>query len=212
MKSALDSSTSSLRVASVNDGRGGTTPVAVGPFDIQLLVASTLGDRKQMAMLPQFLGAAARGNFAPFAMMKAAAARQGINSAFEALMDCQTGIAPARLGRVTGERSRSLFGRATLDFPEHCAGWGVGVLPASFREPVRTGVPVLLISGTLDGRTPVLNASEAQAHLSRSTHLVIEGASHGDDLFLSSPDIVRTLLRFLAGDSSLEPIVRLTAN
>jgi pimeloyl-ACP methyl ester carboxylesterase len=58
---------------------------------------------------------------------------------------------------------------------------------------------VLLISGSLDGRTPVKNAREALAHLPNGSHLIVDGASHGDDLFLRSPEIVPTILRFLGG-------------
>jgi len=36
-----------------------------------------------------------------------------------------------------------------------------------------------------------------------SHHLVIDGGSHDDDLFLSSPVILETMLAFLRGESGL---------
>jgi len=36
-----------------------------------------------------------------------------------------------------------------------------------------------------------------------SHHLIIDGASHDDDLFLSSPLILETMLAFLRGESGL---------
>ena len=154
-----------------------------------------------MSMMAGLVGQGARGNFGPFAMMKLGAARQGITSAFEALMDCQTG-ASAERARLAAMQSRTaLLGRATLDFPEACAGWGVAPLDGSYRERVRSSGRVLFISGTLDGRTPPRNADDALAHLRNAVHLVITGASHGDDLFLGSPEIVATMLRFFRGDS-----------
>jgi pimeloyl-ACP methyl ester carboxylesterase len=72
-------------------------------------------------------------------------------------------------------------------------------LDASFREPVRSHVPVLFVSGTLDGRTPVRNAEMAAQSLPNAFQLVVDGASHGDDLFISSPEILENVRAFLAG-------------
>ncbi len=61
---------------------------------------------------------------------------------------------------------------------------------------------ILLISGTLDGRTSVRNAKAVLLGLPNGIHLVVKGASHGDDLFLSTPDIHRTIMAFLRGGQS----------
>jgi len=66
-----------------------------------------------------------------------------------------------------------------------------------FREPVRSDVPVLFISGTLDANTPASNAEEVQQGFPKSMHLTIEGAGHGDDLFLSSPKIKEVMIEFM---------------
>lgn len=68
-----------------------------------------------------------------------------------------------------------------------------------FRKPVRSEFPALLISGTLDGRTPVSNGEAVEEGLKNAQHLVIEGAGHSDPLFLSSADILRAMRDFLAG-------------
>jgi pimeloyl-ACP methyl ester carboxylesterase len=61
---------------------------------------------------------------------------------------------------------------------------------------VTSAVPALFISGTLDGRTPVANAEEVQRGFRNSAHVIIDGASHGDDLFLSTPAILENVLAF----------------
>jgi pimeloyl-ACP methyl ester carboxylesterase len=48
-------------------------------------------------------------------------------------------------------------------------------LDASYRAPVRSPVPALLVSGTLDGRTPVANAEAALRGLPNGAHLVVAG-------------------------------------
>ena len=80
------------------------------------------------------------------------------------------------------------------------------------RAPLVSDIPVLAISGTADGRTPVSNAVEVLATLSNGSHLIIEGAGHSDPLFLSSPRILQTMLKFYVGEKvgdsriELEPI------
>ena len=194
-------------------GENGVTPVTLGAFDLQLLISATLGDRRQMSMLPQMLSTAAKGDYIMAAMFKTAAARQGITSAYEALMDCQTSAPPSRISIAEEQARTSLIGKATLDFPEVCSAWGVNRLPDSYRAPVKSAVPSLLISGTLDGRTPVSNADAASRGLKRFTHVVIDGASHGDDLFLSSPEIVPMIVKFLSGSNMpAAKRITLTAN
>ena len=79
---------------------------------------------------------------------------------------------------------------------------------AGFHAPVRSSAPVLLISGTLDARTPPANADEILRGLPNGNHLVIEGAAHSDPLFLSSPLILDRMQAFLRGEPvDLRPIV-----
>lgn len=185
--------------------------VTLGTFDAQLLVAATLGERRAMALLPPVFGAAATGNYTPLASFKLEAARGGIQSPFEALGDCQTGAPPARRRQAAREARTALLGRATLDFPGSCTGWGVPELAASYRAPVRSPVPVLLVSGTLDGRTPVANAEAALRGLPNGSHVIIEGASHGDDLFLAAPEVAPLTRRFFRGEALGRRTVRLQA-
>lgn len=60
-------------------------------------------------------------------------------------------------------------------------------------------MPVLIISGTLDARTPVSNAGEYLTGFKNGTHMIIEGAVHSDPLFLSSPKIKDGMMEFLRG-------------
>jgi pimeloyl-ACP methyl ester carboxylesterase len=84
-------------------------------------------------------------------------------------------------------------------FPDVCDAWGNPDLGKSFRAPVKSSVPVLFISGTLDGRTPVSSAEEVGKGFRNGKYLVIEGAWHGDPLFVSSPIIKDIMLEFMRG-------------
>ncbi|HUP47626.1 MAG TPA: alpha/beta hydrolase, partial [Thermoanaerobaculia bacterium] len=76
-----------------------------------------------------------------------------------------------------------------------------------YRSPVEADVPVLFISGTLDARTPPENAVDVLRGFPNGRHLVIEGGSHDDDLFLSSPEIAETMIGFLRGEQPRGRIV-----
>ena len=172
------------------------TKVGIGGYDARVFAASTLGDRKQMAMLEPLFGAMKSGNYGNVAGLKLQALNQPFQSPWESLHDCQAGTSPARQKRVEAEARTALLGYATLDFEEACDGWGVGSLPETYRRPVKSGVPALFISGTLDGRTPVANAEEVRKGFRNSAHLIVDGASHGDDLFISTPAILEAVLTF----------------
>jgi hypothetical protein len=59
-------------------------------------------------------------------------------------------------------------------------------------------VPVLFISGTLDAKTPISNAKEIKRGFPKGMHLIIDGATHCDPLFLSSPKIKDVMLEFMS--------------
>jgi pimeloyl-ACP methyl ester carboxylesterase len=87
--------------------------------------------------------------------------------------------------RITaGERSREASGKlfaAYLMTPQMkaCEFWPKGTLPESYYEPVRSSVPVLLMSGDLDPVTPPTWAEEVRATLPNSRHIVVPGTGHG---------------------------------
>jgi len=115
-------------------------------------------------------------------------------------MDCASGASPERLARIGREADQTLLG-GWIDFPflQICDSWPHRDLGPAFRAPVRTDVPTLFISGTLDGRTPPTNAEEVRAGFTNSAHLVLVGAAHDNDLFLSSPRIRQVMIEFLSG-------------
>jgi pimeloyl-ACP methyl ester carboxylesterase len=88
-------------------------------------------------------------------------------------------IAPGDARRADAE---SLLGAPLTDeLLDACAGWPRAALPQDYRDPVRSDVPVLLLSGELDPVLPPLYATEAARSLSHSTHVIRPGAGHVDD-------------------------------
>lgn len=181
-----------------------TVGVTLGKFDLQQATASVIGN-SEVAGVPALYYALSTGNTSHYLVKTiaqiAARNRQGtIGSAMPPAMDCASGSDPERLRRIEREAKTTLLGSfIDFPFPGVCSGLGNLDLGPPFRAPVKTRVPALFISGTLDARTPVSNAEEVRRGFAESIHLIIEGAVHSDPLFLSSPRIKDVMLEFMKG-------------
>lgn len=111
-----------------------------------------------------------------------------------------TGRSPQRRALVEAQARESLFGDAlNFPFPELADGLGLTDLGESFRGPLHSDVPVLFISGTLDGRTPPANARALLPGFSKGRQLLVRGASHDNELWLGNAGIAGSIADFLAG-------------
>lgn len=66
----------------------------------------------------------------------------------------------------------------TTELFKACEVWPRGEIPADFKQPVKSDVPVLLLSGEFDPVTPPGNGDLVAQHLSNSLHLVAPGQGH----------------------------------
>lgn len=188
---------------------GKKTGITLGLFDLQYLLSSYSGSTRALAVLPRLYLEMSRGDFSFLAEQMLRFRRGRTYSLMSVAMDCASGMTAARAKRIGEEKRTALFADAiNAPFPEVCPAIDHAVLGDEFRWPVVSDVPVLLISGTLDGRTPVSNAEAAVAGLTDATHLIIEGAGHSDPLFLSSPMIKETMLKFM-NDERLPRVIRI---
>jgi pimeloyl-ACP methyl ester carboxylesterase len=60
-----------------------------------------------------------------------------------------------------------------------CREWIRGEVPREYAQPVKSDVPALLISGTLDPNTNERWGAAAARYLRNSTHVIIPNVSHG---------------------------------
>ena len=185
-------------VETVSPATNERVKVTINRFALQVLTSQVFG--RGEAMLPAAYYAMSKGDFSLVAQAWANFNRPGrrIGSAMSFMMDCHSGISPARRKQVAREEKQTLLGGAiNLPFPDVCDAWGNPDLGEKFRTQVKTRVPTLFISGTSDVRTPPGNAEEVRRGFSRSSHLIIKNAVHSDPLFLSSPKIAETMSRFM---------------
>lgn len=173
--------------------------IVLGKFDVQLVVAQAIGDPRALAGLPAAFRGMASGNYRAIGQIAYNYRMTvGIQSAMKQAMDLSSGASDARRRQIHREARTALLGNA-LNFPgmELASAWGIARLPARFRLPVRSAIPVLIMVGDLDVRTPVSNAEEIAATLTGAHIVVVANAAHQFNLF-GSRQIDEVLRGFLS--------------
>lgn len=92
---------------------------------------------------------------------------------------CTEDIPFIRSGEIQRQTSGTFLGdRLIRSVAQACRNWPRGVLDRNFQEPIRSKVPVLIISGQLDPDAAPVWGNQVARSLPNSLHLVIEGMSH----------------------------------
>lgn len=175
-----------------------TVTVAVGKFEVQMWLAGAIGRVNSLAPVPAILYAMDRGDFRYLARRRVAG-DMGIMSAMSIMMDCASGLSSERAERIRREARETLLGNAVnFPFMEICEGWDAPDAGDEFRGPLRSDLPVLFMSGTIDSRTPISNAEEILKGFPNHEHIVVENAGHEGLLFNAEEGKVQ-IVRFLRG-------------
>ena len=104
--------------------------------------------------------------------------RPGLRNAAWYMMDCSSGISPARLASIQGDPAAALLGPSWRFYEDACRSWDAD-LGADFRGPFTTSIPTLIIQGNWDVGTPYENALELLPSFTNHHFIHIEGGSHG---------------------------------
>ena len=185
-----------------------TEKIAIGKWDLQILSANATGRTHTARKLPALYYAMSQGDFSAVARPVREMRKRSLPSPMSFVMDAASGATPQRLARIQREARECLLGDAVnFPFPEAGAAWNAPDLGEEFRGPLRSDVPALFVSGSLDGRTPPSNAEEVLQGFPNGRHLIIQNAGHQEDLFSKSAEMRRRVVAFVDGRSiSTEPI------
>ncbi|WP_300527596.1 alpha/beta hydrolase [Maricaulis sp.] len=117
-------------------------------------------------------------------------------------MDVVSGISAERLAMFEQQAPDGLTG-GMLNFPMPQASgvWDGFDLGDEFRTNPTGDMPVLVLSGTLDGRTYPQSQAEAVSDLSDVHIVTVENAGH--NLFMTSPDVHDVMHAFMRGERGL---------
>lgn len=183
---------------------GATREASIGRFDLEWMTAEGIADTRILARMPRWYARMSRGDFGDIARDALLRGyfeelRTGLNrSILRVCMDCASGASAARWHRIEAEARTTFLGR-TVDFPfpEVCDVIGRPDLGDEFRSTLRSNVPVLFVTGTLDARTPADNVADLGAGFPNHRHLVVEDAGHTDLVF--PVGVQRSIVRYLSG-------------
>ena len=193
--------------------QGSDTPLTVtfDGFAVQLLTSASIADPRGFANLPLLYLALDNGQYDQAAQFLYSAL-QSQGASFRGMpeaMDLASGITAERLAQITVEAKSSVLGDA-LNFPmPHIAGIRPEIdLGDAFRANFHSNTPVLLISGTLDGRTYPEASAELIKSLPNGKRLIVENGGH--NIFEADKRVADAVLSYFQGKSipdriTLEP-------
>jgi pimeloyl-ACP methyl ester carboxylesterase len=179
----------------------GSQTVVIGVWDWQRALSMQLGTAENIRRLPGIVLEMQKGDFSKVGAFTLGVRKMRTTEAMMGFaMDAASGASAERLDQIAEERGSTIAGDAiNFPFPEISTSVGTTDLGDAFRGRVQSSVPVLFISGTLDGRTRPSNAEEVMQGFASSQHLVIERAGHDNELFVSSPQILEVMKEFMGG-------------
>lgn len=153
--------------------------ITVGPWDMQRRVADALSSTRDIAALVAALDPMMAGDYSDLVRWAIPFRSQRPMSLMHVAMDCASFGSSGRLAEIRAQAPASLLGDAiNFPLPEICDTPGLPRLPDTFRAPLVSSVPALLVAGTFDGRTPPPNVVDAAKGLANARTLFIPGASH----------------------------------
>ena len=122
-------------------------------------------------------------------------------SAMPTAMDLASGIDDERLAEFERQAETGLIG-GYLNFPmpQIRGAWDGFDLGAEFRQPPQGDTPVLLLTGTLDGRTYPDAQAASVSGLSHVERIIVRNAGH--NLFMTTPEVAEAMHRFMRGEAA----------
>ena len=94
---------------------------------------------------------------------------------------CSEGLAGVDTTTISRATARTFLGEFPVRFQlQWCNGWPALPLPSDFREPLRSSVPALFLTGEPDPITPPRYAEHVRAWFTNGTTLRLPNRSHAD--------------------------------
>lgn len=189
----------SVTVSVLNPANGKKRDLMVGGFGVRLLVLQTiLNNTRSLPLIPLLFDSLARGDTRVLAEMLSAVQGLAMPRADWFLIDGASGATAARRTQIQHEAKDSMFSDlVNFLLTDLSAVWQPKDLGDAFRQPVKSKVPVLFISGTLDANTPAHRTEEVRQGFPNSVHLVIENSGHQDAL--RAPGVIEAIAAFVSG-------------
>ena len=154
--------------------------LTVGGFGLGLILRLDIDDAYDIPVIPRLLHSINEGDYSMlthFVQKRMVFALglpgQGINQ------QLASGVSPSRWEAIEEQVRESAFGNA-VNFPFSAVKdhWVPTILSFDASEPVKTDIPTLFVTGTLDCRTPVEQVEETMEGFTNAAHIKVENAGH----------------------------------
>lgn len=185
------------------DVDGANQKIVITSFLFKQFIAGMIGRRAFISTALSDFRQIQKGDYSSFALgiYQAYFNRNITINPLSHCMDCASNASMERLKRIEQETRITLLGEVTnFPFPNICEAWNVEKLPEHFRAPLNSKLPVLFISGSLDGRTPYENVTEIRQGFPNCSIIIIEQMGHNTNgLFLQVEEVMKEVEAFLNG-------------
>jgi pimeloyl-ACP methyl ester carboxylesterase len=155
--------------------------VNVTAQDFSSVIRLALYSRDLSSLLPQVISEAEAGDYTLFASLiylaKAKSEMAGINYAMHYTVVCNEDY-PLYKDKDPAETNVFLNTQMVEKYSEICAQWPRAQLPEDYWQPIKSNVPVLMLSGAVDPVTPPRWAELVKSGLTNATHIVAPGGHH----------------------------------
>ncbi|MHB1327437.1 MAG: alpha/beta fold hydrolase [Gemmatimonadales bacterium] len=128
----------------------------------------------------------------------------GLTTASFMMLDCGSGISPARLAVIDADSAAAVLGDINRFYRQGCPVWSSD-LGEEFRSGFDTDIPTVIVQGDWDTSTPIENALELAPRFKRHSFVTVGRGSHGAlrEAMRHSPDFTAALARFIQqGDTA----------
>lgn len=181
---------------------GAEAEVLVQPRVLREFTSGAIADPRNALRMMSVYQALEQGETRPLAAVLARFSDEDTAISFRpmsTIMDVASGITTDRRAMIEREAETGLL-KSHLNFVLHL----LDVTPEldlgdSFREDPVAHTPVLVLSGTLDGRTYIESQLEATSGLTNRQAVEVRNAGH--NLFMATPEVTTTIQKFMRGEN-----------
>ena len=179
--------------------------VLLGKKEIQILLTLQSGDLGFIQNLPLLFDSLERRTQLETiaAAVQQTIRQRPIGTAMTYAMHVASGVSTEHLNRIKVQARTAILGNAInwgIGDEAFVKAIGVADMGDEFRAPFRSRVPVVIMSGTLDGRAVESDARRVGAQFDQVSYVTIAGAAH-DFWFLRPPSRVpEVTMAFLRGE------------
>lgn len=154
--------------------------LAIGSFGLSVILRLDIDDYNDISVIPRLIYSINQGDYS---MLTWFAQRRmefglvfpggGINQ------QLASGASDARWTKIKAEAKKSIFGNV-VNFPFSAVkeSWPTDALSFDPSIPLKTDIPSLFITGTLDCRTPIAQVEETMKGFTNAYHIEVEYAGH----------------------------------